>query len=58
MFIAMGYYEGETLNEKISQKPFSKEEALDITTQIAQGLSKAHEKGIIHRDIKPANIII
>ncbi len=58
MFIAMGYYEGATLKEKISQKPFPVEDAIEITIQIAQGLSKAHEKGIIHRDIKPANIII
>jgi len=58
IFIAMGYYEGETLKDKIAQNPFSVEDAVDITTQIAQGLKKAHEKGIVHRDIKPANIMI
>ena len=31
---------------------------VNIAIQIAAGLSKAHEKGIIHRDIKPANIMI
>jgi len=58
MFIAMGYYEGETLNQKISNSPLNSNEAVNITIQIAAGLSIAHEKGIIHRDIKPANTII
>jgi non-specific serine/threonine protein kinase len=58
MFIAMGYYEGETLNQKISRGPLDSKQAINITIQTAAGLAKAHEKGIIHRDIKPANIMI
>src|SRR4030067_1158964 len=57
-FIAMDYYEGETLKSKISKKLLSLDEIIKIITQIAEGLSKAHERGIIHRDIKPANIFI
>ena len=58
MFIAMGYYEGETLKDKIARGPLKIDEALDIAIQIATGLEKAHKKSIIHRDIKPANILI
>ena len=58
MFIAMGYYEGETLRAKIAKGPSKIDEAIDIVIQVATGLARAHESGIIHRDIKPANIII
>ena len=58
MFICMDYYEGETLNEKIKSGPIKIEEALDIAIQIAQGLEKAHKKGIVHRDIKSGNILV
>jgi len=57
-FIAMAYYEGESLKSKIERGPLKLEETFDIAIQIAQGLAKAHEKGIVHRDIKPANILI
>ncbi len=58
LFISMDYYEGETLKNKICKELLSIEEILNVITQIAEGLNKAHEKGIIHRDIKPANIFI
>ena len=58
MFIAMEYLEGETLKKKIERGPLKIEEAIDIASQIARGLTKAHEHGIVHRDIKPANIMV
>ncbi|NIS39085.1 protein kinase [Candidatus Saccharibacteria bacterium] len=57
-FISMAYYEGQTLRAKIAEELLKIEAAIDIAMQIAQGLTKSHEKGIIHRDIKPANIIV
>ncbi|MEJ2636744.1 MAG: protein kinase [Calditrichia bacterium] len=58
LFIVMACYEGESLKDKIESGPLPAEEALDIAIQIATGLKKAHEKGIVHRDIKPANIFV
>ena len=58
MFISMEYLEGETLKKKIERGPLKIEEAIDIAIQVAQGLAKAHEHGIVHRDIKPANIMV
>jgi non-specific serine/threonine protein kinase len=57
-FIVMALYEGETLRERMNRGEISVDEALDIASQIASGLSKAHEKNIVHRDIKPSNIIV
>ncbi len=57
MYIAMAYYEGETLKMKIGRGPLPAKDAIGIVIQVAQGLSKAHGRGIVHRDIKPANII-
>lgn len=58
LFIAMAYYRGETLKEKIARGPLPIEEAVDYAMQIAEGLAKAHEAGIVHRDVKPANVMV
>jgi hypothetical protein len=58
MFIAMSFYDGETLKRKIERGPLPVEEALDIAAQAARGLTNAHSAGIVHRDIKPANVMI
>jgi serine/threonine protein kinase/tetratricopeptide (TPR) repeat protein len=58
LFISMTFYDGETLRDRISRGPIPPQEAVRIASQVAQGLAKAHESGIVHRDIKPANIIV
>jgi len=57
-FIAMAYYDGETLVDRIARGPLPVAEALRIAAQIASGLTAAHEQNIIHRDIKPANVLL
>ena len=57
-YIAMQYYEGETLRQRIDQGLVPLPQALDIAAQISRGLVKAAAHGIIHRDIKPANMIL
>ncbi|MEN8192094.1 MAG: protein kinase [Bacteroidota bacterium] len=58
LFICMDYYEGETLREKINAGLLKTDTIIKILIKVLEGLSAAHEKGIIHRDIKPANIFI
>ena len=58
IFIAMAFYDGETVKKKIERAPLKLEDALDIAIQVAQGLAKAHGEGMVHRDIKPANVMV
>jgi serine/threonine protein kinase len=58
MFLAMAFYEGETLRRRIERGPLPLEEALEVAVAIARGLERAHQAGILHRDIKPANVML
>jgi Tol biopolymer transport system component len=58
LFLAMPLYAGESLDRRIAGGPLPVEQALDIATQTARGLAKAHQQGIVHRDIKPANLFL
>ncbi len=58
-FLAMPWYDGETLKDRLARTgPLSPEDALAIAEQIAAGLQRAHMAGIIHRDIKPGNVML
>jgi serine/threonine protein kinase/tetratricopeptide (TPR) repeat protein len=57
-FIAMQLLEGQTLADRIGDKPIPLGTLLDWALQIADALEAAHGKGIMHRDIKPANVFI
>ncbi len=58
MFIAMGFYEGESLTKKLQRGRLKVEEAVGIAIQVAEGLQAAHNREIVHRDIKSGNIIV
>ena len=49
---------GESDISTIPSSEFRVPNALNIITQIAEGLSEAHKADIVHRDIKPENILI
>jgi serine/threonine-protein kinase len=59
LFYVMPYVEGETLRDKLNRETqFSIDDAVRITTDVADALDYAHRHGVVHRDIKPENILL
>ena len=58
-YLVSEYYDGETLADLIkSKKSFSVSDAVKMMSQILDGISYAHNQGIIHNDLRPENILI
>ena len=59
LYFVMPWVEGDSLARRIErQGQLPVDEALRITSEVADALSFAHSRGFIHRDIKPANILL
>jgi eukaryotic-like serine/threonine-protein kinase len=59
LYIAMELVEGTSLRVLLAQEePLPIRKTLELATQIAEGLGRAHAEGIVHRDLKPENIIV
>jgi len=59
LYYVMPYVAGETLRDKLNRETqLGIEEAVKITTDVADALDYAHDHGVIHRDIKPENILL
>lgn len=58
LYLVSELADGQDLSKIIKEQgPFSVERAVSVVLQIAEGLSHAHQRGVIHRDIKPGNLI-
>ncbi len=57
-YIAMELVDGRTLRELTASGPLPLRRILNVASQIADGLSKAHGAGIVHRDLKPENVMV
>lgn len=57
-FFVMPLARGDSLDQKIGPNGMPEDDILDIGTQVAEGLTYAHSKGLLHRDLKPANVLL
>ncbi len=57
-YLVMKFIDGETLKTRMRRAPLSLSEVLHILGAVSEGLTFAHERGVLHRDIKPSNIML
>jgi predicted ATPase/class 3 adenylate cyclase/tRNA A-37 threonylcarbamoyl transferase component Bud32 len=57
VYIAMELVEGQSLLARLVAMP-PLDEAMRLALQIAHGLARAHDKGVLHRDLKPDNVMV
>ena len=55
-FLVMEFVAGSSLAEEIAAGPAAEDKVIRIGIQIAEGLSAAHQDGIVHCDLKPDNV--
>jgi serine/threonine protein kinase len=58
VFIVMELVEGVTLSALLAEGALPIDRAVRYAIQIADGLSHAHQRGVVHRDLKSANVAI
>jgi eukaryotic-like serine/threonine-protein kinase len=57
-YIVMDLLDGTTLSTLVDLGPIAPMRGLPIMIQIARGIARAHDLGVVHRDLKPDNIFI
>lgn len=57
-YIVTELVDGGTLKDWVAAESRSWRQIIGLLTDVADGLSAAHDAGILHRDVKPANILV
>jgi serine/threonine-protein kinase len=58
-YIAMEYLEGEDLAQRLARRGrLTPPETVEVVSNVARALSKAHAAGLVHRDLKPENVFL
>ena len=59
LYTALPFYEGETLERRLSRPPgLTLTSGLDYAIKLAGGVAALHRAGVVHRDIKPENVML
>ena len=58
LFMVLAWIEGQSLEAVLEPGPLTPERARRLLPGIADGLSAAHQRGIVHRDVKSANVMV
>ncbi len=57
-YMVMEYLDGSSLADIVSKGPIQVKRAVGLMIQMARGIARAHDLGVIHRDLKPENIFV
>lgn len=57
-YMVMEYLSGHVLSDLVAKGPIAPKRALPMMIQMARGIARAHDLGVIHRDLKPENIFV
>jgi len=55
-FLVMEYIPGTTLSDRLAEESLPEKLVVTLGTQLAEGLSAAHQHAVVHRDLKPGNL--
>lgn len=58
LFIAMEHVDGVTLRHWLAEAPRTWREVVAVFLQAGEGLSAAHQAGVVHCDFKPENVLV
>jgi serine/threonine protein kinase len=57
-FLVIEYIPGTTLDASVGPDVLPEKQVIRLGLQLAEGLTAAHEQGVVHRDLKPSNLRI
>lgn len=58
VYLVFEHAVGPTLEEALRRGRLTKDGAARLARELGEGLTAAHQRGVLHRDIKPGNVIL